>query len=218
MHISPVSTKANTYSNQTNGNDEINQLQKQKEQLQDQIQKLKESKIDEKTKMEKVKELQAQIQLVDAEIQRLKNEKLDASKSKENEKVNQSSVTPVDGKDSISGMSQLLQANTSFSKAQVLNKVKNDINGRTDVLKIEVKLDSARGGSTSKKIEEIQKNEAKINKLYKKSGEALKETKDKIDEVSQNSMKDDVGKSDEDKKSSEESNPRNKYKQIDILI
>jgi predicted metal-dependent hydrolase len=67
MNISSISSTSSTDYSTTN-NDVIEQLEKKKKLLQNELQKINQSKENEKTKQEKIKQIQTQIQLIDAQI------------------------------------------------------------------------------------------------------------------------------------------------------
>lgn len=69
MNISSVSSNSNNVYSSANSNDGVEQLQKQKANLENELQKVSQSKDDEKTKQQKIKQLQMQIQQIEAQIQ-----------------------------------------------------------------------------------------------------------------------------------------------------
>jgi uncharacterized protein (DUF3084 family) len=69
MNISSVLSSSNNVYSSTNNNDGVEQLEKQKANLETELQKISQSKDDEKTKQQKIKQLQMQIQQIEAQIQ-----------------------------------------------------------------------------------------------------------------------------------------------------
>ena len=76
MNITSVSIKSDMSPSPFRDNNAIKLLEKQKAQLQEQIQKTNESKMDNKAKRDKIKQLHDQIQQIDMEILQRRREKL----------------------------------------------------------------------------------------------------------------------------------------------
>jgi hypothetical protein len=178
------------------GNNEIRLLEKQKSLLQDQIQRTKESKMDQKTKQETIQLLEDQIQQLETEIQQKRSEKLERKQNTGNNTADQkTAASSVEGSGLDANMSSLIQASATFSQAQVINQVKGGLHGKANVLKMEIKLDAGRmGGEIKGKSAELQKTESLERKLDHKFGEALKKANDQTDKAAKDSSTDDIGK------------------------
>lgn len=75
MNISSVSSSVNGMASSSGSDNEVKQLEKEKANLQKELQQENVSKDDTKTKEVKTKEIQLEIQQIDAKIQQLKSEK-----------------------------------------------------------------------------------------------------------------------------------------------
>lgn len=206
MNISSISANSSMRFSPLNNNKEIELLEKQKVQLQEQIQKINESKTDSKTKQEKIKQLQDQIQQIETRIQQKQNEKLNrqhntdkANKKKQPSNVEQSST-------SFSGMTQLIDADITYSKAKIMNKVKNNLNGKSKILKKEIEIDESRslsGSKASAKRKELQEIEFKKQTLEKEVGKINKTAQEQVgqtkNEEIENNNKDKDDKNNDDK-------------------
>jgi|GEM_PF-5448247 len=85
ISIAASSTNLNVTPADSNGNNEIKQLEKQKTELMKEAQSLKDSKMDESEKQEKIRQIQQQIQLIEMEIQRIRSEKAESKENKKEE-------------------------------------------------------------------------------------------------------------------------------------
>lgn len=190
MRIAPVTTNLKTDYSPLGENNAIKLLEKQKMQMQEQIQKVRASKMDDKTKQEKIKSIQDQIEQIDMEIQQKRSEMLNQNKNTNQE--NKSKQSNADAKeDSINseGMSQLVQASTTYSQAKITHRIKNSLNGKSNVLKIEIQLDGGRGGDPKRKISDLHDTEARIQMLDKKESETLRTTRKHVKEASRTESK-----------------------------
>ena len=94
------------FDSSVSNNDGVEQLEKQKANLENELQKVSQSKDDEKTKQQKIKQLQAQIQQIEAQMQQKQAEKTNknsaatqqilASKNDMNKINEQSSFNKID--------------------------------------------------------------------------------------------------------------------------
>ncbi|MDP4094318.1 MAG: FlxA-like family protein [Bacillota bacterium] len=75
MNISSVSSSTSSPYSPVNNTDDITQLEKQKANLEKELQKENQSKDDAKTKAQKVKQIQMEIQQIDTQIQQMKSGK-----------------------------------------------------------------------------------------------------------------------------------------------
>lgn len=173
----------------------IKNLMKQKESIQERIEKLKQQKIEAKNpediikqQKEKIEELQAQIQQIDNDIAQSKIEEQE-KKEKEKPTENTQNTEEETLEDSIFS----LDKNLSNIKQQ--NSVKTELQGRANILKIEIKLDASRKSSVGDKIEELAGLDAKILSLDKKVIDNLQKINDN---TSQSNVKNNEDKNDKD--------------------
>ena len=103
MNISSISANSNsTYPSVTN-NSEIVAFEKEKAELQSELQEVYQSKEDEKTKQEKVKQIQLQIQQLEQQIQQKKSEKNSVNKVQQ---ANTENTNNIKAKDNIKNISE----------------------------------------------------------------------------------------------------------------
>lgn len=79
--LNSTSTGTTAATGASNSNNEISQLEKQKKNLQTEVQDLSQSKDDEKAKEKKLAALNLQIQSIDTQIQQLKSDKSKAAEA-----------------------------------------------------------------------------------------------------------------------------------------
>jgi hypothetical protein len=202
MNITSVSINSNNVFSQTSDNNVIKLLDKQKTQLQEQIQKVNESKLDDMTKQDRIKQLQDQIQQIDTKIQQIQTERLNQNTNKniiQQETNKQSDQTKDEYGSNLAGMPQLVQAGAAYSQAKIMHNMKDSLNGKGNILKIEIKLDGSRGGNPKTKIAELHEIESRGQLLDEKMGDALNVSQKQVKESSKR-----AGKKD--------NNENNKYK------
>lgn len=223
MGITPVCTNSNSSFSPLSDNNLIKMLEKQKMQLQEQIQKVTESKMDDKTKQEKVKQLQDQIQQIDMQIQQKQKEKFNQNQNIRQQTANsQANVAYNEEGGSLAGMSDLIQASATYSQSKVVNSTRNSLNGKGRVLKIEIELDQIRNKDAKAKREELQEIESRKQSLDKGLGETNNKVQKQIEEAAKKVGKnEDTHRTDEDKdnlKQQELQGPQTIYKRVDIKI
>jgi hypothetical protein len=183
MNISPISSNTYNSSFVLNTNNEIKMLEKQKEQLQDQIKKINESDMADKIKQENIKLLKDQIQQIESLIQQKRSEKLtqnmnkDASNSDNGAKTTSKKGGNSGSGDDSSGMTDLIAANSTVSKARIQSGVKNSLESEGRILKKEIELDEARslsGCTAVRKREQLQEMETRGLTLEDKIADTLK--------------------------------------------
>ncbi|MFL0268063.1 FlxA-like family protein [Candidatus Clostridium radicumherbarum] len=190
MRIAPVSTNLKTDYSPLGDNNAIKLLEKQKMQMQEQIQKVRASKMDDKTKQEKIKSIQDQIEQINMEIQQRRSEMLNQNKNTNQEnKSKQSNTDASEDNSNSADMSQLVQASTTYSQAKIIHRIKNSLNGKSNVLKIEIELDSGRGGDPKRKIADLHDTESRKQMLDKKESETLSTTRKQVKEASRTESK-----------------------------
>lgn len=86
---------------------------------------------------------------------------------------------------STEGMSAMLSADTSMKQAKVQGSVSNKMENRAAVLESEIKLDSARGGSTERKEAELAGVEAKAVSAAVAQAGSLREANESAREASE---------------------------------
>jgi DNA repair exonuclease SbcCD ATPase subunit len=226
MNITPVSIKSDISPSPFRDNNAIKLLEKQKAQLQEQIQKTNESKMDNKVKQDKIKQLQDQIQQIDMEILQRRREKLTPKNNRQAVDNQSGANSPADHEDGhLAGMSDLIQASSAYSQAKVMNGTKNHLSGISRILKKEIELDEARSLSGNKAVskrQELQKIESREQMLGKKVGEAVQITHDKVEEASrEENENNEAGYKDKNKENSEQQAlkwPDKIYKRVDVKI
>jgi hypothetical protein len=161
---------------------EINALEKNKGRLQEQIEKVKESNLDAKSKQDRIKVLQDQIQQIDATIQQ---KKLDKMRPKE-------VTAPVSSEDpsptangQFTADRTLLQLSSSYDQMRTMHSIKNTLKGEARVLASEIALDQSRGGSAAavdKKREKLEDLKEKQSDLNRKIAEKNSEMNERIND------------------------------------
>lgn len=223
MSIVPVCSNSNTSFSPLSDNNLIKMLEKQKMQLQEQIQKVTESKMDDKIKQDKVKQLQDQIQQIDMQIQQTQKEKFNQNQNIKQQTAN-SQTNPAYNEEggSLVGMSDLIQASATYTQSKIVNSTKNSLNDKGRVLKIEIELDEIRGGDAKAKREELQEIESRKQSLDKRLGETNKKVQNQIEEAAKKVDKNkDTNTTDEDKndlKQQELQGTQTIYKRVDIKV
>lgn len=190
MSITPVHSNSSAIFSPLGDNNALKMLENQKQRLHEQIQKVNESKMDDKTKQEKVKQLQEQIYQIDAEIQQRQREKLSQSTNQQPAEgqaaiYNHTATTNNSNQDC---MATLVQASATYSQAKIMSGTKDELNSKGKVLKMEIKLDGARGVETKAKWEELHKIESKKQFLDKKVGETIEKAQNQMKEPSEKAV------------------------------
>ena len=189
MNISPVSAGSKACL-PTYGNGEIKMLEKQKEQLEKQIENTKASNMDPESKQEAIKLLQEQIRQIETEILQKRNENLAGKPDADsNDKKNSSAAggkpdSSEAGSD-LSGLNDLVAASSSFSRARIIDSVKNSLEGKGNILAQEIKTDEARGVDPKAKRAELTDIKVHGQMLDQKMGEALQTSQRQAEGASQ---------------------------------
>lgn len=190
MNISSISSNSYGNSSALNMKNEIRMLEKQKEQLEDQIKKINESDMNDKIKQENIKMLKEQIQQIESLIRQKESEKLTQSmNTAENDSVGSEKSAPKkvmnnSSGDDLSSMTGLIAANSSVSKARIQNGVKNSLESEGDVLKIEIELDAGRGHSglaVERKRQQLAEKETRGRILEEETADSLKASHENIE-------------------------------------
>lgn len=189
MGITPISGGSNNMTSPL-GDNGIKLLEKQKQLLQDEILKVKESKMDEKKKQEKIKSLQEQMQQIDAEIQQRRSEKLNKSQNVNQDTGSKRNAGSIEDNSDLAGLNQIALASNTYSKAKIINGVKSAMTGKSKILKQEIKLDEGRGFDPKWKRQELQEAESKQRELGEKVGETLQTAQKDLKEASKTENKD----------------------------
>lgn len=185
MGIAPVTSDLNNAFSPFHRGSAIKLLENRKQQLQEQIQKIDESKMDDKRKQEKIKSLQDQIQQLDIEIQERRSEKQRLRLNTNQSAVGIRSNTGVGGNDGYtSGMTQLIQASAVYSQVKILERAKNSLGRKISGLRTEIKLDEERGFDTKAKRKELYEAERREKMLNIKAGDTLQAIENRILEAS----------------------------------
>jgi len=225
MNISAASTKIKVVPSQSGDNNDIKLLEKQKEKLQAQIQKVKESKIDDKLKQERIKELQDQINDANTDIQRIRAEQLkqnnmaDAASQQDGSDSKEEAANKEEKGDSLE-LSGLIKTSATYSNIKTMNKAKIDMSNRAEILKNEIKRDEIPGYTAKEKRAEVSKMEEKIGALDEKMGKSQKNALEGLKENSSSSKTDLTERErliDEDPEQSEEEQEK-AHKKIDVRV
>lgn len=201
MSIVPVSTSSNITYSTLGDNNGIKLLEKQKMLLQEQIQKINESKMDPKMKQEKVKELTEQISEIETQIRQKQMEKL----KPDYDKVD--SRNEDDKSDGDINSKYMISALTGYSDLKTMGKVRTDLKNQLRIATHSGESPEA-GQGIAKKIEklegDIQKKSEKINSDLRK---AAKEGKKIEEQETENGIKEDSKGAREEIKNAEKENP-----------
>lgn len=184
MNVTSVTSQSNGGFTPLSGNNQIKLLEKQQADLQEQIQKTANSKMDQETKRQKIKELQDQLQQIASQIQQLRSEKLQP-KNQDNDGA--AAAKPADAQEGtgLPDMTSFLQATATYSQAQVIQKAKTGLHGKGNVLEMEIKLDEGRGGAIPSKKAELEKIRSQERSLPDKMGDAFKKTNEALAKTSE---------------------------------
>ena len=160
------------------------QFDKMIERIQEQIQKVQENdKYDADTKKSKVEELEKQLkEIEEAKAEQLKESVLDPKKKSETNNAN-SNGNNADEKSNGSGVlvdisfdaKVLLEADNSLKQLKSANSMKVRLEGASNVLAYEIKIDKSRGVDTTKKEEQHAKMQEGIEKSMENMGETIKD-------------------------------------------
>lgn len=168
---SPISSLGNSMDR------EIQQLMKMKTRLQEQIQKATESNMDVKEKQLRIKDLKIQMQEIDSQIKQKQTDKLTQKKNEEDPK--QEAVNADSEKGQSAGMTSLVLADLTYTKAQAMNLTKKGLERELGVLNKEMSLDAGRGFVSSSKSDRVFEIESRVKVLDKNLGETLGDVQDK---------------------------------------
>lgn len=166
MNINSVSANSNiTYAQ--GDTSIVRTLEKQKLQLQDQIQKVKESKMDSKLKQETVDQLTEQISQIDAQIKQEQMKKLtpEASKDDSENSSTDKQQDETDGQNNSGGISSkyMVSAVSGYSDLKTMGKVRTQLKGD-----LRIATNSGENPAAGMGIQ---------NKLQKLEGDMLEKTK-----------------------------------------
>lgn len=173
MSIAPVSNNSNIAYSPLGDNNIIKILEKQKMQLQEQIQKINESKMDPKMKQERVKELTEQINEIETQIRQKQMQKIMPNDDKVDSKNNtyyKDNKTKDERTDGGTNSKYMISAVSGYSDLKTMGKVRTELKGQLRIARRE-NPEAAQG--IAKKIEklegDIQKKSEKINNDLKKA-------------------------------------------------
>lgn len=237
MNISSIQSKpvSKIHSNTNNIQDKrIQTLEKQKQQICENMKKLKENKANSKTKNAEIKRLQEQMKEIDAQINKIKIENMTQKQNvtenkKQKNQENQSEKQALEEKGFIytPEMTNLINSSLSYSELGNMKKVKTQLEGELRTQESGIKNSSRSKGSIMEKIEKIDQNMiqkfSEINKeLQETSQEDIEKAKNKKvhrDKVDKYKKIEDLKKesiSDEHKSSN--NTDKNNFNKIDIAV
>ncbi len=160
-------------------------------------------------KMKKRQEIQKQINDLNNQLRQRQIEmRREAQQEKTSEKEDMFASTQKakkegDGNTGMSkaGMEAMISADTAIGQAKAQGSVATKMEGRAGVLEVEIKLDSARGGSTVSKEEELEDVKQKAAAAKAWQGSTLKAASEKMKEAAE---KEDEGEIREKEREEEE--------------
>lgn len=224
MSILAISGNSNTVYSPMQDASDIRILEKQKTQLMEQLQKVSESKLDDKSKQERIKQLQEQIQQIELQIQQKQSEKY---RQKNEQAVSKERGTPTHSA-SIShvsdsaDISKLVEASGTYNQAKIMSNTRERIHGNGNVLKMEIKLDEQRGVDPKRKKKELHQIESTEENISKKLGQTIEASQDQIYERQE--LKDNTERKETEAVISDEKNKpgdkesRQALKKVDVRI
>lgn len=162
-------------------NPEESALQKQIETKQKELEALSENKeMDPKEKLKKKQEIEAELSELNTQLQQKRSDRLQGKEREEAAPEHGGAKAP--RRDGFSGtdMNALLSADASMKQASVQDAAAGKLIGKANVLRIEAKLDGARGASAEEKLKQAAELESRAGRLKNESaeklGKALEET------------------------------------------
>lgn len=214
MKVTSVDSNSNMNETTFKSDNIISELEKVKAELQEQIQKTYESKVDDKVKKDRIDGLKDQIQQIDMQIQQIQADRLNKNQKKD-EKGSKDNLSSEKNKDrlELSTVNDLVKVNSTYSMVKLINKTKSGFEGKSRILKMEIKLDGARGRSDDVKRDELRQVVSKNRILEKKLGEKLHKTQNEISEASEKAAK--YSSEEYWKKENEQIED---YKKIDMIV
>lgn len=179
MNISGISGQSSQGGVQSQSNSVLDALQRQKENLQNQIQRVRESKLDSKTKEEKIKELTVQMEQIDQQIMQEKQAEKEqatektAQKSAENSLEKKQEEAEKNGDSPAVLLSSSLNAITSvgsrMKEYSTLDKVRNHLVGEMNVASAEIK-NSVGGASLEGQMKTISTDSGQLGGVMFRMG------------------------------------------------
>ncbi len=175
MSVSAVSTSSNNTYSPMGYDNSIKLLEKQKMQLQEQIQKVNESKLDPKMKKEKVKELTEQITDIESQIKQKRMEKIkpdNGNVDSKNNTYNEDNKAQDEKSDVSINSKYMISAVTGYSDLKTMGKARTNLKNQLRIATHSDKSPEA-GQGIAKKIEklegDIHKKTEKINSDLRKA-------------------------------------------------
>ncbi|MEW8955994.1 FlxA-like family protein [Clostridium sp.] len=170
----------NLTGNYTN-NSEIKSLEKQRENIREQIEKTSSDKIPSDVKESLLKSLREQLQQVETQIEQKNMEGLKNKNS--SEKNNNHFAKDIKKENNNTNIENvILYSSNIYNNIKSINKIKTSIKGETNILNSEAKLDEARGAIeiAAKKRHKAERNQNSINKLNSKIYEEMNNSNNNI--------------------------------------
>lgn len=175
MSVSAVSASSNNTYSPMGYDNSIKLLEKQKMQLQEQIQKVNESKLDPKMKKEKVKELTEQITDIESQIKQKRMEKIkpdNGNVDSKNNTYNEDNKAQDEKSDVSINSKYMISAVTRYSDLKTMGKARTNLKNQLRIATHSDKSPEA-GQGIAKKIEklegDIHKKSEKINSDLRKA-------------------------------------------------
>lgn len=187
MNVSGVSSShAVTVGNKSNSL--VNELQKQKMELTQQIAQVRASKEEAKSKEEKIKNLNEQIVELDKQIMQAqideKQKELEESQQKNAERIQQEQQENADrtGQDGVvlsASLNQLLRAKQNHAEYKDMDSVRSRLTGEQRVVQAQIK--HSRGGSTRYQMGVISESQSKLSDIAGQMAKRMKEVHKNIE-------------------------------------
>ncbi|MBU5316197.1 FlxA-like family protein [Clostridium bornimense] len=208
MKVGSIDGTNNKQMQMSMGTTKDNQLQaieKQIDNVQNQIQKLSENKnLSDDQKMERRKELQQQLQDLNKQLM---ERKIEIQREKREDNVSNNKVNLHDTAEfSAEG---LISASNTMKQIKTTNTVKTSIEGEARVLKSEIKMDKSRGINTEGK-------ESRLAKINDKVSDIMKDINKDIEDINNTVDKKDIDEKQEDIAEENSKNLKEGYHSIDV--
>lgn len=168
--------KPMTYSRTDKSNDtQIKVLRQQESSIQKQIDSIKDSKQDPKTKQELIEPLEAQIQSIEGQIQQVEIDQVSNKNdnvSNKNDNVSSSSAINSESNEKLLKDNMFLSMSSTYKQVTKVNSVRKNLLGKANELNSDAELDEMLENYQMAKIERVEASEdqGKANGLQAKIG------------------------------------------------
>lgn len=200
--------KKNSTNSLTGNNNLIKALEKQKESIQDEIEGIKNSNMDQKSKQSTINDLNKQISQIDSKISEIKSEKLTHTKEKEkSEKKKKGSVEKETDDENSENPKQINKLGKVFSDISQLSKMNDIKSNMKQQIKVILSDPNPVTGAYSKfQINTMDELSSNIGKLDEKITSKMKE----INNASKNNVKNKISKASKENQTDNTTTSNNK--------